>query len=288
MKNYLSLIKFSHTIFAMPFAMAGFFIAWKMTGGVFDWRLLGLVVACMVFARSAAMAFNRWLDREIDAKNPRTVVREIPAGLVSARVALVFVIINCLAFLVAAWFINPLCFALAPVALLVILGYSYTKKFTWLCHLVLGLGLSLAPVGAFLAVAGRFDWVPIFYGLAVLTWVAGFDIIYALQDENFDKSQNLHSIPAFLGKKRALRVSEILHFISAAMILAAGFLLKNEMPGQLGWLYWLGTAIFLGMLVWQHRLVKPDDLSRVNLAFMTTNGVASLVFGGCLVLDLIF
>lgn len=288
MKKYLSLIKFSHTIFAMPFAMVGFFIAFKMKNGPFDWQLLGLVVACMVFARSAAMAFNRWLDRDIDAKNPRTVVREIPAGQISANAALLFVIINCLAFWAATWFINPLCFALAPVALAVILGYSYTKRFTWLCHLVLGLGLSLAPVGAFLAVAGRFDWVPIFYGLAVLTWVAGFDIIYALQDENFDKSENLQSIPAFLGKKKALRVSEILHVCSAAMIVAAGFLLKNELPDTLGWLHKIGAAIFFGMLVWQHRLVKPDDLSRVNLAFMTTNGIASLVFGVCLVADLLF
>ncbi len=288
MKDYLSLIKFSHTIFAMPFAMVGFFAAWKVGGGQLEWRLLLLVVLCMVFARSAAMAFNRWLDRDIDARNPRTAVREIPAGVVAASSALVFVVVNCAAFMLSAWLINPLCGALSPVALAVVLGYSYTKRFTWLCHLVLGLGLSLAPVGAWLAVAGRFDWPPIFYGLAVLTWVAGFDIIYALQDEAFDRSQNLHSIPVFLGKSRALRASELLHALSAAALLTANFLLKKQLPGILGPLHWLGTAIFLGMLVWQHRLVKPDDLSRVNLAFMTTNGVASLVFGACQVVDLLF
>ncbi|HNE29280.1 MAG TPA: UbiA-like polyprenyltransferase, partial [Saprospiraceae bacterium] len=190
MKSYFSLVKFSHTIFAMPFALAGFFIATRQQGpDALNWRLLLLVVLCMVFARSAAMGFNRWLDRDIDAVNPRTRMREIPSGTIPARSALVFVLVNCLLFILTTFFINTLCFLLSPVALAVVLGYSYTKRFTWLCHFVLGLGLALAPVGAYLAVTGHFAWLPVLLGFTVLFWTAGFDIIYALQDEEFDKSQ---------------------------------------------------------------------------------------------------
>ncbi len=287
MKNYLSLVKFSHTLFAMPFALLGFFIATVEKGEGLSWRLFGLVLLCMVFARSAAMAFNRWLDRDVDAANPRTQMREIPSGVISPRAALVFVVLNCLLFIATTWFINSLCFWLSPVALLVVLGYSYTKRFTWLCHLVLGLGLALAPVGAYLAVMGRFDVIPVFYGLAVLFWTGGFDIIYALQDETFDQNQRLYSIPANFGKKRALRISEWMHVGTAAFLVYAGRLLHVRLP-QAEDLLWLGTGVFLALLVYQHRLVKPDDLSRVNLAFFTTNGVASLVFGGLAILDLLF
>lgn len=287
LRNYLSLIKFSHTIFALPFALSGFFIAWRQKMEPFDWFLLLKVLACMVFARSAAMAFNRWLDRDIDARNPRTAVREIPAGVISADSALFFVAANCLGFVVAAALINPICGWLSPVALAVVLGYSFTKRFTWLCHFVLGLGLGLAPVGAFLAVSGHFAWIPVLLGLAVLTWVAGFDIIYALQDEEFDRSNELKSIPAFLGKTNALRLSEGLHFLTAGLILTAIYLLRMENLG-LGWLHISGAAVFLAMLFYQHTLVKPTDLSRVNLAFFTTNGIASVVFGGCLIADLLF
>jgi len=297
-KNYLSLIKFSHTIFAMPFAMIGFFlgVSWMRDNVAFSvipgWNVpvvptslagvpvtgsemlirLGLVVLCMVFARSAAMAFNRWLDVKFDALNPRTAIREIPKGIISKNSALRFVIINCVAFVVCTWFINPLCFALSFVALAVVLGYSYTKRFTPLCHLVLGLGLSLAPIGAYLAVTGHFALLPILFSLTVIFWVSGFDIIYALQDEEFDKSQNLYSMPSWLGKARALRVSEVLHGLSTAAVLTAG------VYGGFGILYWIGVAIFISMLIYQHRLVKPNDLSRVNLAFMTANGIASVVF----------
>ena len=180
--NYLSLIKFSHTIFALPFALLGFFLGYLEYKYPFSWRLFLLVLACMVFARTAAMAFNRYLDRNIDRVNPRTSRREIPAGVVRPDSALGLVILSSALFVVATWFINPLCFALSPVALLITLGYSYTKRFTALCHLVLGLGLSLAPIGAWLAVGGEFDVLPILYSAAVLCWVAGFDIIYALQD----------------------------------------------------------------------------------------------------------
>lgn len=280
-KNYLSLVKFSHTIFAMPFAMTGFFMAVSKEGHSFDWTKLLLVVLCMVFARSAAMAFNRWLDAEFDKKNPRTAQREIPAGIISSGNALYFVIGNALLFMVTAWFINPLCFFLSPVALLVVLGYSYTKRFTALCHLVLGVGLSLAPVGAFLAVTGYFALLPVLLSVMVLCWVSGFDIIYALQDEEFDRSQQLHSIPAWLGKAGGLRFSEGLHVVAAALAITIGLL------GGFQWLYWIGAGVFVLMLLMQHRLVKPHDLSRVNLAFMTTNGIASVVYAVFAIADML-
>ena len=279
-KNYLSLVKFSHTIFAMPFAMIGFFLAVRQ-GLSFSWLKLILVIGCMVFARSAAMAFNRYLDKSFDEKNPRTAIREIPAGIISANNALLFVIGNCIAFIALTYFINQLCLYLAPVALFVILFYSYTKRFTPLCHLVLGLGLSLAPIGAYLAVTGEFALLPILFSFTVLFWVSGFDIIYALQDEDFDRAHNLHSIPAWLGKRKALRVSELLHLISGGLVIAAGFY------GSFGWLYWLGVAVFCIMLIYQHSIVKPSDLHRVNLAFMTANGIASVVFATFVIADLL-
>lgn len=285
-KNYLSLIKFSHTIFAMPFAFIGFFVASRQQlsdAGNHNkplWLLLLLVVGCMVFARSAAMAFNRYLDRSIDAKNPRTAVREIPAGVISAGSALAFTIAACVLFMLTTWFINRLCFFLSPVALFVILFYSYTKRFTALCHLVLGLGLSLAPIGAYLAVTGTFHWLPVLFSFAVLFWVSGFDIIYALQDTDFDRSQQLHSIPAALGPRGALWVSRGLHTLSALSVVIAGWL------GGFGYLYWIGVLIFAGMLIYQQSIVKPNDLRRVNLAFMTANGIASVVFAVFVIADL--
>lgn len=295
-KSYLSLVKFSHTIFAMPFAMIGFFLGmfeytsvipgWhdRIFPPLFDWKSLLLkfilVIFCMIFARSAAMAFNRYLDRSFDAKNPRTAIREIPAGIIKANSVLLFTIVNCLLFVVCTFFINRLCFYLSPVALLVVLGYSYTKRFTPLCHLVLGLGLSLAPIGAYLAVTGQFSLLPILFSLAVIFWVSGFDIIYALQDEEFDKSQKLYSIPSWLGKTKAIRVSELLHLLSAACVIIAGIY------GGFGWLYWAGVAVFAGMLIYQHSIVKPTDLRKVNLAFMTANGIASVVFAIFVIADL--
>ncbi len=278
--NYLSLIKFSHTVFALPFALLGFFLAVKTTEKNFDWKLLGLVVLCMVFARSAAMAFNRLIDTDVDKDNPRTAIREIPAGIIGKGSALVFVILNSFFFIAATYFINTICFYLSPVALLVILGYSYTKRFTFLCHLILGLGLSLAPIGAWLAVTGEFAVLPVLFSFAVLFWVSGFDIIYALQDEAFDKSKGLHSIPAAIGTKNALLLSSIFHFFSADFILAAGFI------GNAGMYYWIAAAIFSGLLLYQHSLVKPNDLSKVNIAFFTTNGIASIVFASLAIVDL--
>jgi len=307
-KSYLSLIKFSHTIFAMPFAMIGFFLAITYLHSFhtnkpdllppgfigtatfpygeinYHWSFyvvkFGLVILCMVFARSAAMAFNRYLDRSFDAKNPRTAIREIPAGIIKANSVLLFTIVNCLLFIVCTYFINRLCFFLSPVALLVVLGYSYTKRFTPFCHLVLGLGLSLAPIGAYLAVTGQFSILPILFSFAVIFWVSGFDIIYALQDEEFDKSQKLYSIPSWLGKKKALRISELLHLLSAACVIIAGIY------GNFGWLYWIGVTVFAGMLIYQHSIVKPTDLRKVNRAFMTANGIASVVFAIFVIADL--
>jgi 4-hydroxybenzoate polyprenyltransferase len=312
-KNYLSLIKFSHTIFAMPFAMIGFALGmfsvsdvatsvvpgwhttqwnlnktigwgWDITNAEFGPAQLVikfvLVILCMIFARTAAMAFNRYLDRRFDAKNPRTAIREIPAGILKANSVLWFTIASSALFMLCTWFINPLCFYLSPVALFVVLFYSYTKRFTPLCHLVLGLGLSLAPIGAYIAVTGSFHILPILFSLAVIFWVSGFDIIYALQDEEFDKSQQLHSIPAWLGKKRALRVSRILHLLSIASVAGAGLLVPFQ------WLYWTGVVIFVGMIIYQHSIVKPNDLRRVNLAFMTANGIASVLFAIFVIADL--
>ena len=282
-KKYLSLIKFSHTIFAMPFALIGFFLGVKQSPAFSVQRLailLILVLLCMIFARSAAMAFNRYLDRSFDAKNPRTAIREIPAGLLKANSVLLFTIINSVLFIACTFFINKICFYLSPVALAVILGYSFTKRFTPLCHLVLGLGLSLAPIGAYLAVTGKFDVLPILFSFAVIFWASGFDIIYSLQDEEFDKSEGLYSMPSFLGKGKALRFSEILHSLSAACVIAAGFM------ANFGWLYWIGVTIFCGMLIYQHSIVKPNDLRRVNLAFMTSNGIASVVFAIFVIADL--
>lgn len=301
-KKYLSLIKFSHTIFAMPFALIGFFLGCfvlipaisstnngftpghSLSNGSYFYQYVGvrlvLVVLCMVFARSAAMAFNRWLDAKFDALNPRTAIREIPAGILKADNVLWFTIICSLLFITCTWFINKLCFFLSPVALFVVLGYSYTKRFTPFCHLILGLGLSLAPIGAYLAVTGHFALLPVLFSLAVVCWVSGFDIIYALQDVDFDRSQELNSIPAWLGKAKGLRVSEVLHVISALCVIAAGIY------GQFGLFYWGGVVVFVGMLIYQHTLVKPDDLRRVNLAFMTANGIASVVFALFVMADL--
>ncbi len=282
-KNYFSLVKFAHTIFAMPFALIGFFYGLKTINFQLSrpwWLLFIFVVLCMVFARSAAMAFNRWLDADYDAKNPRTVIREIPGGIISKRNAMIFVVLNCVAFVVATYFINVMCLALSPVALFVILFYSYTKRFTPLCHLVLGLGLSLAPIGAYIAVTGQFALVPVLFSFSVLFWVSGFDIIYALQDEAFDKENNLYSIPSWLGSTRALRVSETLHFLSAAAVIAAG------MIGDFSWLYWAGVLVFAFFLFYQHTLVKPKDLSKVNKAFFSSNGIASVVFCVFVLLDI--
>ncbi len=281
-KSYFSLVKFSHTVFAMPFAIIGYSLAVSEDGYRFSIRLLLLVILCMIFARNAAMGFNRLADRRVDALNPRTKNREIPGGVINPKAAAAFVAINAALFLITTSFINRLTLFLAPVALLIILGYSFTKRFTSLCHFILGLGLSLAPIGAYISVTGRFSLVPLIYSFIVITWVSGFDIIYALQDDEFDKSNNLHSLPSASGRKKALVISISVHALTVLLVFLAGFL------AQSGLLFWTGAAIFTLLLVYQHRIVSHDDISRVTLAFGTTNGVASILFAVFIILDLLF
>lgn len=279
--TYLSLVKFSHTVFAMPFALIGFTIAVSDKNHDFSFRLLLLIILCMIFARNAAMGFNRLADRRFDSLNPRTGNREIPSGKISPSSAKIFVIANSLLFIITAGFINSLTLILAPVALAIILGYSLTKRITWLCHFILGLGLSLAPVGAYISVTGRFSLLPLIYSFIVITWVSGFDIIYALLDEEFDRKNQLYSIPAVTGKKRALIISSMVHLTTFILVVIAG------LAGTGGILYWTGAAIFTALLAYQHLIVKSDDLSRVTLAFQTTNGYASILFAIFVILDLI-
>lgn len=271
-----------HSVFALPFAIIGFFLAIQVTDFGFSWWKFLLMLFCMVTARNAAMAFNRYLDRRIDAMNERTVGRDIPSGRISAKQALVFTLVNCMLFVLATYFINSLCFLLSPVALFVILFYSYTKNFTPLCHLVLGVGLGLAPIGAYLVIAGQFAWAPVYFGLAVMCWSAGFDIIYALQDEKFDREHNLKSIPSMLGAKGALRVSEILHIASFFFILLPVWTIEVSI------FYYIGVIFYGGLLVYQHTIVSPQDLSRVDRAFMTTNGIASVIFALFYIVDILY
>ena len=279
MRKYLSFIKFSHTIFAMPFALIGFFLASQD----FEFEIIKLfyVIICMILARSSAMAFNRYIDREIDKKNIRTAeIREIPNGIIKAKNALIFVIINSILFVIVTYFINTICFYLSPVALLIILGYSYTKRFTSLCHIILGLGLSLSPIGAYLAVAGQFDLTALLMSCLVLFWVSGFDIIYSLQDKKFDENNNLNSIPVLLGVKKGLWFSRFLHLIAIVLIIVIGS--QNNFQ----YFYWIGSLLFIGLLFLQHSIIKEDDFSKINIAFFTTNGVASIIFCFFVLLDI--
>ncbi len=279
LQKYLRFVKFEHTIFALPFALIGFFLAYEKFA--VDWKIFVFVILCMVFARSAAMGFNRYLDWQIDKKNPRTANREIPKGVISPKNALIFVLVNSLLFICCTAFINKLVFYLSFVALAVVLGYSYTKRFTALSHLVLGLGLSLAPIGAYLAVSARFDIIPVLFSLVVLTWVSGFDIIYALQDYEFDKAEGLKSIPVMTGKKNALLISAFLHFLTAVFLVIIGIY------GDFGLIYWFGAGIFIILLFYQHTIVKPDDLSRVNFAFFNLNGYASVILAVFVIWDIL-
>ena len=280
-RNYFSLVKFSHTVFAMPFALIGFSIAVLWDDYDFSLRLLLLIILCMIFARNSAMGFNRLVDREFDALNPRTKNREIPSGIVNKRSAAVFVIVNSVLFMSTTFFINNLALFLSPLALLIILGYSLTKRFTALCHFILGLGLSLAPIGAYISVTGHFSLLPVIYSFIVLTWVSGFDIIYALQDDEFDKSMSLHSVPSATGRKRAITISIFVHVVTIILVIIAGNM------GNGGWLFWTGAAIFSFLLIYQHLIVKHNDLSRVTVAFGTTNGFASILFSIFFILDLL-
>jgi 4-hydroxybenzoate polyprenyltransferase len=264
------MIKFSHSIFAMPFALAAFFLAVRRHG--FDAEKLLWVIVAMVGARSAAMGFNRWLDADIDALNPRTASRELPAGMLSKPQVLAFVIASIAVFVGAAWRLNPVCFALSPIALAIVCGYSFTKRFTMLSHAVLGLSLAIAPMGAWLAVRGRFELTPIPIGLAVLFWVGGFDILYSCQDVEFDHRQSLHSIPVRFGVVRALALARVAH------VLAIAFLFSVALVEPLHWSYFAGMTVIAGLFGYEHSLVKAHDLSRIDAAFFTVNGWIGVLY----------
>ena len=280
LRRYASFVKFPHTVFAMPFALTAWFYAVRTAG--FDGWLLAKVLLCMVFARNAAMGFNRWADRDIDAVNPRTAGREIPRGTIAPKNALGFVVVNALLFIAAAVWINPLCGMLSPVALAVILGYSLTKRFSWLCHLFLGLSLAIAPAGAYIAVTGTLAWVPVVLSALVFTWSSGFDVIYSLQDLEFDREHGINSMPAHLGAQGSLAVSAGLHLLTAVLALWLSFAFGN------GLLTRIGTGLFIALLAYQHVIVGPGRLYCVNLAFGTLNGIASVVYAAFVILGLYF
>jgi 4-hydroxybenzoate polyprenyltransferase len=268
LKVVLEMIKFEHTLFALPFAFMGMLMAAE---GWPSWRVVGWIVVAMVGARSAAMGWNRLVDRSIDGANPRTKARALPAGLVTPAFVRLFIAASVALLVVAAWQLNPLALWLSPVALLILFGYSYTKRFTWASHLVLGLSLAGAPLGAWIAVRGDVTITPILLALAVLLWVAGFDVLYALQDLDFDRTSGLYSIPARFGLAGSLWISGVLH----ALMLGVLALLPRFYPPGLGMWYWLGWAGCALLIAYQHWVVRPRDLSRLNAAFFTANGVLS-------------
>lgn len=280
--DYLRLVKFSHTIFAMPFALLSFTYAWTTTPHDTSlWLLLIQVVACMVFARNTAMGFNRWADWRIDAENPRTATREIPAGRVSPRSAAWFVAINALLFIGVAATINPLCGWLSPVALFIIMFYSYCKRFTSLAHIVLGVSLGIAPVGAYMAVAGHDTTLCWLLAAVVTTWCAGFDIIYALQDAAFDRERGLHSIPSRFSARTSLIISALLHLTSVALLL----IVAHYMPQT--WLLWTGCSLFSLILLLEHILVTPNKQRNIGIAFGNLNAMASVSLAVCLIANLL-
>lgn len=281
-REWLEMIKFEHTVFALPFAMSGMILGY--TGGIAPGPLTILyTVLAFIGARSAAMTLNRLIDANIDALNPRTSIRAIPKGLISKRSALVFAILSFALMIAAATQLPPLCLALSPIAVFWLSFYSFTKRFTWLCHIVLGIALGGASLGGWVAAGGDLAQPPPWIlSLAVTTWVAGFDLIYACQDVDFDREQKLNSMPARFGIAKALLISRFLHVITAASLIALGLVMQLHMP------YFVGVVIVCAMLVYEHSLVKPDDLSKVNAAFFTVNGVISILCFCCILLAKIF
>lgn len=279
--DYMGLVKFSHTIFGMPFALMAFVFALKSTESEFSWILLLQIIGCMVFARNVAMGFNRWTDWKIDRDNPRTASREIPAGKISPKSAIIFVIINALLFIAVSSSINLLTAILSPVALAVVMFYSYCKRFTSLAHIVLGLSLGIAPSAAYIATTGTLTFAPCLISLLVLTWCGGFDIIYALQDLEFDRQNGLHSIPVRFGVKGALYISIALHAISIASLILFSLYCPQ------GWLLWIGEALFCGCIILEHILVTPTHQRSIGIAFGTLNGIASLTLATFTILQLI-
>ena len=264
------LVRFSHSIFALPFAFAGVILAWHRHRPALGWEVLLWVAVAMVGARTAAMAFNRVTDRRIDAENPRTRNREIPRGAVSPAGAMLLTVAAAAVFVFAAWRLNPLAFALSPVALAVVLGYSFTKRFTWGSHFFLGLGLGIAPVGGWVAVTGSLEGDPFLLSLAVLSWIAGADILYALQDVDFDRDTGLHSVPARFGPHRALALSAACHVVTVTALVVLG--LRFDLSPA----FYVGVAVAAALLAYEQRLVRPGDLRRLNFAFFDMNGLFSL------------
>lgn len=279
--RYASMVKFSHTIFALPFAMAGYTYGVVWSGDGFEWLLLVKVLLAMVFARNMAMGFNRWLDRDIDARNPRTAGREIPARVIPAGHALAFVIVNLVMFELTTLWINSLAFYLSPIVLVVLLGYSYTKRFTAWSHLVLGCALAIAPTGAFIAVTGAVALVPVLISALVFTWVSGFDIIYSLQDMEFDRENGLHSVPARFGVRGSLAISIVLHAVSIYAVYLAGIYMYG------GTYYLIGAAVFALTLVYQHIMARPSRIERIGAGFTLTNGVASICYAAFAIVDML-
>jgi 4-hydroxybenzoate polyprenyltransferase len=264
------MVKFSHTVFALPFALAAAAIA-AHGHGVTVAQIAAIVLA-MVGARTAAMGFNRIVDRRIDAANPRTAGRELPTGEVSLTAAVTLTVASVALFLAAAAWLGPLCLRLAPIVLVLVLGYSFTKRFTWLCHLFLGLAIGSAPAAAWIAVRGQLGAPAVWLSAAVATWIAGFDVLYALADRDFDRKIGIYSIPARFGVPVALLISASLHAASVAALLLAGH------AAGLGWTYFLGVAVVIAMLVWEHAILRPSDLSRLDVAFFNLNGYVSVVY----------
>lgn len=278
--RYINLVKLPHTLFAMPFALVGVVLA--SYAQPVTWRVVGWVAVAFTSARFAAMGFNRIADRRLDAENPRTANREIPAGAIGVGEAAAAVTVAAAVFLLAAWRLNPLCFALSPVALGWVLFYSYTKRFTHFAHLVLGLGTGIAPVGGYLALTGAWSrpwWALALLAAAVMGWVGGFDILYALQDVGFDREHGLHSLPVTLGERGAVRTARALHALTVACLALGGVALGG------GTLYLAGVAVVAVLLVYEHALVRPGDLSRLDAAFFTMNGIISVTFFAFVLLE---
>ena len=266
------MVKFSHSVFALPFALTGAALAAAKTG--ISWRQVVWIVVAMAAARNAAMGFNRLADHALDARNPRTAARELPRGVLTRGAVWAFTAGLSALFVVASFRLNSLCGALSPLALAIVFVYSYTKRFTWASHLTLGLALAIAPVGGWLAIAGSFGWIPLWLALAVFFWVAGFDTIYACQDVAFDTREGLFSIPARFGVARALTLARGFHVVALSAMAGVGF------AASLHGVYWIGLVAVAGVLVVEHRLVRADDLSKIDVAFLNANGLISMLYFG--------
>ena len=267
LRKYFEFVRFSHTVFALPFALAAMFAA-----GWPGWRTFGLILAAMVCARTAAMGWNRIVDERFDAQNPRTKERHLPAGKIGRMEAWMIVAGSAAGLILVCWFINQICFWLSPVALMVIGFYSFTKRFTNFSHFVLGLSLALAPLGAWLAVTGKFAWAPVVLAVAVVFWLVGFDIIYATQDVEFDRQVGLHSLPAKAGIPAALRMAQAAHAVMALALLAFGLISRRQWP------YYVGWTVIVACLIWQHFLARKQDPVSLNAAFFRMNAIISVVF----------